>query len=219
MSDSCIILGGGGHAWVVVEILQAQHVGTLFGVLDSTTAQKGKEVSGVVVLGDDSLLGALAQQRKIDSFVMGLGGASNNTPRRKLFELAASLGLKPLRVIHPTAVQSPSATFGLGVQLLAQSVIGPRATVGDNVIVNTGAIVEHDCHIGHHVHIATGARLASTVTVGNLAHIGAGATIRQGITIGEAAIVGAGAVVVKDVVAGETVVGNPAQPLLRQPRG
>lgn len=213
MSASCIILGGGGHAWVVAEILLSQQDVTLFGVLDSNPSRKGQDISGVAILGGDDQLEPLTQQGKINSFVMGLGGAANNAPRRKLFERALTLGLQPLRVAHPTAVLSPSAVVRRGVQTLALSVVGPHAIIGDNVIVNTGAIVEHDCRIGHHVHVATGARLASTVTVGDLAHIGVGASIRQGITIGEGAIVGAGAVVVKNVAAGETVVGSPARPI------
>ena len=216
MSHSCIVLGGGGHAWVVVEILQTQKDVTFFGVLDSNLARKGEEISGVSILGGDGELTPLAQQGKIDSFVLGLGGAANNTPRRNLFEKAISLGLYPLSVVHATAVLSCSAILGSGVQRLALSVVGPRAVLGDDVIVNTGAIIEHDCRIGHHVHIATGARLASTVRVGDLAHIGAGATIRQGITIGAGAIVGAGAVVVKNVTAGETVIGSPARPLSKR---
>lgn len=212
MAIPVIGLGAGGHARVVIEILQHNPKYEVVCLLDTNSELHGKEVSGIPILGNDTLLPKLVEQGIRHCFI-GLGSVGNATPRKKLYHLALSHNLEPVNSIHPTALISPSAQTGLGLTAAAYSVINAGVIIGENVIINTGAIVEHDCTIGSHAHIATGARLASNVQVGDGAHIGIGVSIRQCIVIGEGAIVGAGAVVVKDVPAASTVVGTPAKPL------
>jgi sugar O-acyltransferase (sialic acid O-acetyltransferase NeuD family) len=209
MKKTCIILGAGGHARVLIDCLQLSTAVNIEGILDPNPALTGTKIYGIPVLGNDELLSEMLA-RGIDYFVVGVGGTSNNNPRKKLFELALAHGLKPLNIQHPTAIISSKVIIGNGCQLLPGCIVNAGAQLGMNVIVNSGAIVEHDCTIGNHVHIATGAKLTSTIRVGDEAHIGAGATIRQCITIGEKAVIGAGAVVVKNVPANVTVIGIPA---------
>ena len=185
-----------------------------YGILDRDASIWGRSLLGIPILGGDELLPRLIQSG-VNHFAVGLGAIGDTRPRQRLFELGISYGLKPLCVIHPTAIISPHAVLGEGDQILPGSILNTGAVLGQNVIVNSGAIVEHDCQVNDHVHVATGARLASTVRVGAGAHIGAGAVIRQCITIGARAVIGAGAVVVKDVAPGSTVVGVPARPINR----
>ncbi len=217
MEAVCIILGGGGHARVLVDCLQASDHVQLYGVLDRDSAHWGQTLLGVPILGGDELLAEVVAQG-VNCFAVGLGGIGDNRPRQRLFELGLSFGLEPLTVMHPTAICSRWAKVGPGSQLFPGSIVNAGTELGVNVIVNSGAIVEHDCVVGPHAHVATGARLASTVRVGAGAHIGTGATVKQCITIGEQAIVGAGAVVVKDVPPHTVVVGVPARPLRQRER-
>lgn len=209
---ACVVLGGGGHARVVLDALILGGAGRPVGVLDPDPALRGRTILGVPVLGGDELLGRLARG-KATHFALGLGGVGDNRPRKRLFEVGLASGLKPLTVRHPSAVRSPWAQVGPGCVLLAGSVVNAGAALGCDVIVNSGAVVEHDCAVGDHAHIATGALLASTVRVGALAHIGAGAALRQCLAVGEGAVVGAGAAVVRDVAAWTVVAGVPARPL------
>lgn len=209
-SIRCLVLGGGGHARVLIDSLYASETALPVAVLDADRTLWGKDVLGVPVRGGDDLIPALLQEG-VRHFVMGVGGVADNAPRRGLFERAVACGLTPLTVRHPAAICSRWATIGAGSVLFPAAVVNAGATVGVNVIVNTGAIVEHDCVIGDHAHLATGAKLASTVRVGIGAHIGAGATVRQCVVIGEGAVVGAGAVVIRDVAPGTVVIGVPAR--------
>lgn len=206
----CIILGGGGHARVLVDCLLDCDAAEIVAVLDADPSLCGESLLGVPIVGSDEHLTRLAAQGATH-FVVGLGGAGNNRPRRRLFELGCAAGLLPLAVRHPSAVVSHRAEIGVGSQILPLSVVNAGATLGRNVIVNTGAIIEHDCVVADHVHVASGACLASTVRVGEGAHVGAGATVRQRIVIEAEAVVGAGAVVVRDVAAGTVVAGVPAR--------
>lgn len=207
---ACVILGGGGHACVLIDSLRAGGYVSPLAILDTDSSRSGKEVLGVPIIGNDDLLRELVEQGA-DCFVVGLGSTGDNRPRQRLFDLALSYELQPLTVKHPSAICSRWANIGQGAQMLPGCIVNAGATLGANVIINSGAIVEHDCVLGDHVHLATGARLASTVKVGNGAHIGAGATVKQRVAIGDWAIVGAGAVVVKDVAPNTTVVGVPAK--------
>jgi len=203
-------LGAGGHAKVVIEILQLEGQYELVGLLDPKPDLQGELVLGVPVLGGDEQL-AVLKARGVEHFFVGLGSTADLKPRRRLYEFALSQGMKPAIAIHPSAIISPSAVLGMGATVMAAVVINADARLGDNVIVNTGAIIEHDCVIGNHVHVATGAKLSGGVIVEDEAHIGVGAIVRQYIRIGTGAVIGAGAVVVKDVPDGQTVLGNPAR--------
>ena len=206
----CIILGGGGHARVLVDMLMLLDTFSLVGILDANRQRWGDELMGVPVLGGDEQIESIADQ--VDVFVVGLGGAGDNRPRQKLYTLGREHGLEPVTLIHPRAIVSRWANLGAGCQVLPAAVINANASLGQNVIINSGAIVEHDCVIGDHVHIATGAKLCSAVNVDQAAHIGAGATVRQLIRIGAESLVGAGAVVVTDVPPQARVFGVPARP-------
>jgi UDP-perosamine 4-acetyltransferase len=202
----CLILGGGGHARVVIECLRLSGAAEPVAILDSDERRWGSMLDDVLIRGGDDGLMQLRSEG-IDHFTVGLG----HGPRARLFELGRESGLLPVTVIHPRAVISPRANIGAGGQIFATAVISPGAQLGENIIVNTGAIVEHDCVLGAHVHVAIGARLAGAVIVEDGVFIGAGSTILPGLRIGAGATVGAGAVVTKDVRAGHTVVGMPAR--------
>jgi len=208
----CVILGGGGHAAVVIDALLAARLVCPYAVLDRNPQQWGKELLGVPVRGNDEILPELVRQG-VTCFVVGLGGVGDNRPRERLFEIGLACGLTPITVRHPSAVCSSWAEVGAGSLLLAGAVVNARAILGVNVILNTGAVVEHDCVVGDHVHVATGAKIAGGVRIGDRAHVGAGATIRDGLRIGDGAVIGAGAVVVEDVAPWSVVFGVPARPI------
>jgi sugar O-acyltransferase (sialic acid O-acetyltransferase NeuD family) len=211
----CVILGGGGHAKVLIETFEAGGLGIPHAVLDSDRKRWGKKLLGVPILGDDGLLPELIKQGA-NCFMVGLGSTRDNGPRKRLFGLGLAHSLKALTLMHPTAICSPWASLGRGSQILPGCIINAGATLGANVIVNSGAIVEHDCQLHDHVHLAIGARLSGGVQVGSGAFIGAGATVKEGISVGKNAIVGAGSLVLKDVAPQAIVAGVPARLLKQQ---
>jgi len=202
----CVILGGGGHARVLIDCLRLAGLCEPIVILDSNRALWGGIVDDVPVRGGDEELPRLFGEG-VGLFAVGLGYG----PRAKLFQMGLAAGLQPVTVIHPRAVVSARASIAAGTQIFAAAVINAGAVVGENAVINTAAIVEHDCVLANHVSVASGACLAGGVNVEEGAFIGAGSTVRQGLRIGAGAIVGAGAVVTKDVMPGRTVVGVPAR--------
>jgi len=208
-----LVIGGGGHAGVVLDALRSAGNPNLLdnaAIIDANPDLIAQGVAhGLPVAGSDDFLERAVKQG-FKSFVLGFGGGINNQKRSDLFNRATAAGLEAHPVIHATATISGSASLGDGSVCFAGSIVNAHSSLGQNVILNTAAVVEHDCHVGDHVHIAPRACLLGGVTVKDLAFVGAGAVIRQGVTIGRGAAVGCGAVVLKDVPEGATVYGNPA---------
>lgn len=208
MNLPVIILGGGGHAKVLIEALRTANI-IIVGITDADPAKQGTTLMEVAVLGDDSIVRQHAPGAV--RLVNGLGSVSRPAPRAALFEAFTSEGFSFATVIHPRAVVASDATIAEGAQIMAGAVIQPGARIGRNSIVNTGAIVDHDCMIGDHAHLSPGAVLSGGVRIGNNTHVGTGATVIQGITIGTGCLVAAGAVVISNVPDGATVMGVPAR--------
>ena len=215
MNMQIIILGAGGHARVLLEILRRRGA-TVLEFVDSDVRLHGQDIDSVRVIGGDEAV--FSRNRDEVMLVNGIGnhakiGSGGLGLRRRLYQTFSENGYYFMEVISKDAMVAMRATLKTACQVLTGAIIHPHAVIGENTIINTGARIDHDCHIGAHSHIAPGAILCGNVTVGSECHIGAGAVIIQGITIGDGAVVGAGAVVVDDVAPGATVLGCPARPM------
>src|SRR5262245_35468723 len=205
-------LGAGGHAKVVIDILQSAGKCELVGLLDSSSSLRGKSIMGVPVLGGDDMLPELRGQGITHAFI-GVGSIGDTRPRQQLYKRLRQYGFEVVNAIHPQAVVSPSVKLRQGVTIMAGCVLNAHARLGANVVVNTGSIVEHDCVIGDHAFLGPGVSLGGAVDIGTGAHVGIGATILQNLRIGKDVIVGAGAVVLENVPDKMVVVGVPAHVL------
>ncbi|MGM9594479.1 MAG: acetyltransferase [Candidatus Onthomonas sp.] len=198
MSDSVIVIGGGGHAKVVIDCIQSSG-GQVAGILDDGIPA-GASVLGIPVLGRVSEYAKYASH----PFIIAIG---NNAIRRRI---ARDLPVRWYTAVHPSAIVSRYASVGAGTVVMPRAVINPGASVGAHCILNTGAVVEHDNRISDFVHLSPSAALGGTVSVGEGTHIGLGAAIRNNIRICAGCTIGAGAVVVKDITEPGTYIGVPA---------
>ena len=196
MYDKKIVLyGAGGHAKVILDILEAQGktVGAVVDDNPNLTEFMGKEVRHGV--NDASPI-----------FVsIGINGI-----RRKVVEKVAPATVFET-AIHPNAIVSPHATIAEGTVVMQGAIVQSCVQVGKHSIINTGASVDHDCVLGDYVHISPHATLCGNVSVGEGTWIGAGAVVIPGIRIGKNCIIGAGSVVVKDLPDGVKAYGNPCK--------
>ncbi len=210
-----IVVGAGGHAVVVADALMAAGRCVL-GFVDNDSALHAKQLLGLPVLGDDSVLRAHSATEI--ELANGLGGGGNlasvqaGTHRRSVQQRLQSEGWLFTGARHPQAVISVHAEVHPHAQVLAGAVVQALAHVGAGAIVNTRAVVEHHARVADYAHIAPGAVLCGLVSVGEESHIGANAVVRQGLTIGPRCVVGAGAAVARNVTNG-AVAGVPARAL------
>lgn len=201
-----VILGAGGHAKVVADLVLRLAEWRISGLIAADPDADG--FFGLPVLGTDACLPKLRRQG-IDAAAVAVG---DNALRMRLGALAKRHGFMVPTLCHPAAVVSAFASLAEGAVVMAGASVGPAARVGPFAIVNTRAVVEHDCEVGEGAHIAPCAALGGGVRVGARSLVGIGAAVRPGVQIGSDAVVGAGATVVADVPKGVTVIGTPAKP-------
>lgn len=205
MSKPIIMIGNGGHASVLVEMLIAEQRE----VKGYTAPQAGNSLFDLSYLGTDDVIHTYNPDEV--ELVLGLGTIGISTLRKSIFEHFTTKGYTFANVIHPTAIVAASVKLGQGVQIMAGAILQTNAVIADNTIINTGVIVDHDSVICCHVHVAPGSTLSGGVVIGNGCHIGTGTSVIQGIIIGDETLIGAGSVVVKSIGNRKTAYGVPAK--------
>ncbi|WP_369435877.1 acetyltransferase [Lysinibacillus fusiformis] len=205
MNKPIIILGNGGHASVLTEIMLLQDRE----ILGFTAPEEQISFYGLEYLGTDEIVETYNPEEV--ELVLGLGTVRISTVRQSLFEEFKNQGYIFATCVHPTAIISTTAILAEGVQIMAGAIVQPHAQIGGNTIINTGSIIEHDCVIGSHVHVAPGVTLSGNVHIGVYSHIGTGTSIIQGIKIGGNTLIGAGAVVISNIGTHKKAFGVPAK--------
>lgn len=200
-----IIIGSGGHACVVADVLMSMELEVL-GFTDVEDKVGHKVIGELSVIGTDEIL---ERYNTGDVEVaIGVGFLPKSEIRRKLFIDIKKKHLHVKSIIHPSAIIGQEVKFGTGSQIFAGSILQPKVQLGDNVIINTGVKIDHHSKIGHHSHVAPGAVICGDVKIGDMSFIGAGATIIHGITIGDNVIIGAGVTVRKNIPTGQIYMGD-----------
>jgi sugar O-acyltransferase (sialic acid O-acetyltransferase NeuD family) len=191
------LYGAGGHARVIIEILELVNI-SIEGIFDDNPDIW--ELMGYKVWhpSEKHLIPG-------DPFIISIG---NNYLRK---EIATKYSLVYSVAKHPSAVFSPRSSLGQGSVVMANATVNSGTVAGAHTILNTSCTIEHDCSLGDFVHISPNACLSGGVTLGEGTQIGAGAVIIPNIRIGKWVVVGAGAVIIEDVPDYSVVAGNPGR--------
>jgi sugar O-acyltransferase (sialic acid O-acetyltransferase NeuD family) len=203
-----LVIGAGGHAQVVADILlrmqEARQEVVPIGYVDDNPELEQTTLLGLPVLGKIADSTAIPH----DAIIVAIG---DNATRRQLFDRYRSEG-EPFAIArHPSAVIAPDVQVGPGTTVCANAVVNPGSVVGANVILNTSCSVDHHNDIDDHVHIAPGVRLGGGVNIGRGSMIGIGATVMPYHSVGKWSVVSAGSLVHADVMDHVVVAGAPAR--------
>ena len=202
MSKPILLIGGGGHSKVLLDILRKQNA-IIIGLVAPETVGNSPVYSGLKqYFNDDDVLNFNAVDILL---VNGIGSLPGNSLRQTIYDKFTEAGYKFASIISSDALVSEHCTLSAGVQVMSGVIINVDVEVGENTIVNSGAIVEHECKIGKHNHIAPGAVLSGNVHTGYNVHIGTGARVIQGLSIGENCLIAAGATLTKSIDAGNSL--------------
>ena len=196
MSKPIVMIGGGGHASVLTEILLMQNFNLIAYVSPSISSDED------LYKKKHHLNDAEIFQYPPDTIelINGIGSIPGNKDLRyKIFNFYKSHGYTFASVISPKAIISPTSLLKEGVQVMHGAIIQRHATIGNNSIINTASLIEHDCNIGSHIHIAPGVTICGGASIDDSSYIGCGSTIIQSINIGENVIIGAGSTIRKNI--------------------
>lgn len=206
MAKEVIIIGSGGHAKVIADIIEKSG-DRVVGFLDDNI-----NLNGEAIYKDKKVLGTTNDIEKYQEyyFIIGIG---NNQVRKNI---SNKYNLKWYKAIHPTAIIANCVRIGEGTAIMAGAIINPNTVIGNHCIINTKASVDHDNLLEDYIHISPGATLAGTVKIKELTWICAGATVINNIKIEKNSIIGAGAVVIKNItIPNKTYIGIPAKELVK----
>src|SRR4051812_40697666 len=138
MSLCLVVIGAGGHARVLLDVLARLKLPVL-GIVDSDPKKNQlPSIFGVPVLGSDDAV--LTLDPSDIRLVNGLGSTGNMSARKHIFDRFKAKGFQFQTVIDPTAWLGSDVHLEEGVQVLARAVLQPGSTLGLNTIVNTGSI-------------------------------------------------------------------------------
>lgn len=199
------LIGAGGHAKVILALLEAQGRKCL-GIYDDNEQRQGTTLLGVPVIGAVREM----PDRCDISAVIAIG---DNAVRKRIAESFRNICWATL--VHPHSWVHGSVKIEEGSVVFAGAVIQPDTHIGKHTIINTSASVDHDCRIGDFCHIAPGCNLAGGVTVGDSTFIGVGTTVIPNVAVVSNSVIGAGASVVDDITQSGTYVGVPAAVIKR----
>jgi len=191
-----LIIGSGGHAAVIFDIVQTYQDVEVIGCADSNPEKLDSEVvhgCHVVVQQKDVL-----RQCPPETTALLIAIGDDRTRARVAVDFA-NMGYAFASAVHPSANIGINSHVGAGVTVMPSAVIGPRCVIGDQAIINTASLVDHDCRIGRTSHVAPGARLGGGAWVGEQTLVGIGSSVNKQIKIGDRAVIAVGCVIISDV--------------------
>lgn len=210
MKKPVLILGAGGHAKILIDIILKSTDYYLEAIIGQDCEPCDLVLGYKILKGDKHLLDY--KRKNVNSVAIGIGGYTNNMKRKEMYYKLKDMGFEIVNLIDPSATISPFAKLGDGVVVFAGVVINPDVVIGNNVIIATGSTIDHETIIEDHVLVSAGV----TIGAGNLIKEGAllalGSNIISRVVIGQNSLVAAGAVVVNDIPDNTVVFGIPAKP-------
>jgi sugar O-acyltransferase (sialic acid O-acetyltransferase NeuD family) len=214
-----VILGAGGHARDVLDVLEACNAASLryevLGfVVEKAYARPGVLVNELPILGDFDWLAQHAAEVQV------VGAVGNTDLRLRLVGQARMRGARcASAIVHPSAVITRRVKMSEGVVVGAGVTMTSLIELGRHVHVNNACSLAHDVVIGDFATLSPGARISGNVTIGEGAYVGTGATVIEKVKIGAWSTVGAGSAVVSDIPDNTTAVGCPARVIKQRPVG
>lgn len=209
MSNPIILVGGGAHCKVIIDIIKENKEYDEI-LISDIKENKGKELLGIRIEYTDDDLSDLYNKGIKNAFV-SLGAVPKSNKRENLFLRLKKIGFKIPSIISKKIIYGANLHVGQGTLIEKGVIIDPDVKIGDNCIINKGCVISHDVLIENNVNLSPGVYLNGNVNIGKNVYIGTGAKIIQGISISDNIIIGAGSVVVKNISDPGTYVGIPAK--------
>lgn len=202
--DGIVVFGAGGHAKVVVDVVEHQGLYKIELVYDED--RNKPELFGYPIIHD------LEQVRR-SGFRQGIVAIGHNWTRSVLSKLIQDTipDFRFITAVHPNASIGRNVRIGEGTVVMAGCCVNPDTVIGRHCIVNTHASLDHENLLQDFANVSPGVVTGGNVALDEFCFIGIGAQIIQKVTIGAHTIIGAGATVVKDIPEKVLAFGSPCR--------
>ncbi len=212
-----VIIGAGGHAKVVIDVIERQARYNIIGLIDKSHA-KGENVLGYEILGDEDVLHDMIQEYPSLGGIIAIG---DNFVRYKIYK-QISLSLPEfvfISAVHPEASIGKDVFIGDGTVIMAGAIVNTCCCIGRFCIINTNSSIDHDSIMEDFSSLAPNAATGGNVKIGEFSAVGIGAVLAHNINIGRHSVIGTGAAVVKDIADYSVAYGVPAEVIRKRKEG
>ena len=203
MPKKILLWGGGAKAMLAIELFKLKNI-----VIFDPYIKKLKIRNKVKFYNKFSDLKDII---KICSKFHVCIGNDNGKIRSLIAKKLISKKMKPINLIHKSALIHKSVKIGKMVMIMPKVVVNPFTVIRDYTVINTSAVIEHDCFLGNGSDIMGSASIAGNCQLMDYCTVGNNATIFPNITLGKNSFVGSGSLVRKNVKKNQIIVGNPAK--------
>jgi len=213
MSKKLILFPFGGNSrealTVIENINNIKKEWDVIGFIDDNASLKGKEYSGIKVLGGKEVL---AQHS--DSYILAVPGSPKSYLKRK--EAIDSLNVEKERfvqIVHPSVSMSADSKIGYNVLIMANVVLTSSVNIGNHCVILPNTTISHDAVVNDYCCIGSNVSISGSVNLGVNCYIGSGSKVKDGIAVGDRSLVGLGSNVTRNIDKDKVVAGNPAKEL------
>ncbi|MCU0440922.1 MAG: acetyltransferase [Bacteroidia bacterium] len=205
-----VILGAGGHASEVLDVLLAAKTIASDSILffDNTPNAHPSKFGYKIINHVQELQ---EQFKKTPEFIIAVGSPR---VRQLLFEIGLQNGGTPFSVISTLSLISTlNVQLGKGLNIMHHAHIFPEVIIEDGVLINAGSYIHHNVCIGQFSEIGPQCVLAGGVRIGKYVQLGAGCIVKPTIQICDDVVIGAGTVVYQNIDEPGTYVGSSLRKL------
>ena len=213
-SPRVVVVGGSGHARVVIDILENESRYRIVGLVDAFKPVHSKAF-GYQILGREDDLPRLVAAGVCDAVIVAVG---DNWVRAQISKRLQNLvpELHFATAIHPFSQIARDVSIGPGTIIMPGAVVNAGSRIGEGCILNTSCSLDHDSVMGDFCSLAPRTVTGGAVKIGAFSAVCIGAVISHAVSIGKHSVIGAGATVVKDVPDGVVAFGVPARVIRRR---
>lgn len=195
--ERVLILGGGGGASLVLDIISRDKSKVAIGILDNNPALLGKSLMGVPILGGFELAESISKEGHFDVVISTI--VRSTLERAEIYKKFSSFGMRFTNIIDPDVRIGLDVNLGEGNLIVYGSYIATGVRLGDNNFLAAGTYIEHHSVVGNHCTFGPRTSLSGAVKVGNQVKFGTQVAVEPQIEIGDFATIASGIVLTSHV--------------------
>ena len=177
MKKKIIIVGCGGHALSVYELLSQNENYSILGYVND----KKENFYNLKYLGNDNFF---VNNFSTDIFIaLGVGQVQNLKLRENIFNFYKEKNFFFPVLKSYSSIVSVNSFINEGTIIMHNVIINSGVKIDKNCIINNNALIEHSSAIGANTHISTGSIINGDCKIGKNCFIGSNSTIDHGVVI------------------------------------
>ncbi len=146
---SLLILGAGGLGQAVAEIAQMSRWYSRIAFLDDNPTDEKEALYSIIGKTEDA-------EKLVGTYTYAIAAFGNNQIRYSWIQKLKVYGYSLPRIIHQSAIISPSAMIGDGTIIRERAVISRGVTIGEGCLINIGVMIDHNVTVGNGCHLPMG---------------------------------------------------------------